>query len=125
MTTRAVFVLRVAGVILLTGGALIGLSQFFPDFQNDNVRQFPSPDGTRTAVLYRRTGPDSAITTNVSLVQGKSAVPDGGGNALVARGQPAVVVKWADNENLAISGLPDSVVRFRARAVDGVRISDR
>lgn len=125
LAVRLSLVLRVAGVILLAGGAIIGFGRLFPEHTADHFRNFPSPDGRFDAVVFRRTGPKADVSTHVSIVRDGERAPAGPGNVLVATGEPVVIVKWRNDEILSVTGPPDSTVRFRATFANGIHIQDR
>ena len=77
---------------------------------NDVVARVPSPDGQLEAVVFQRDcGATTDFSTQVSVVRTGAALPDAGGNLLVARGGPpgpgggpAVWAEWGGARRLRL-----------------------
>jgi hypothetical protein len=123
VTTIAVF-LSGCGVVLVIGGLLMWFNYTHPKRMNDRLRPFPSPDGTRQAILFRRTslGPEP-YTTHVAILPAGVPLPNRSGKAYIAEGEPNITVRWQDDNHLVIESPEDTHVILRASKVGDVKIS--
>jgi hypothetical protein len=81
-----------------------------------------SPDGRWDAVVFtRQCGASTAPSTEVAVVR-RGVMPDGGGNAFVAGGDPDVAVWWDGPAALTVRHAPGEVV-VREPDVSGVRVT--
>lgn len=62
-----------------------------------------SPDGQLKAITFRRLCPEEhSITTHVSILGAKEALPDGNGNVFAYDNEIAIRVAWLNDERLAV-----------------------
>lgn len=84
-----------------------------------------SPNGELQAVLFRRNcGATTAHSTQVTILKAGEKLPNAGGNAFVAEGEPPVIVRWVDNKHLIIDEPEGTTVIFRPSQVSDIQISD-
>jgi hypothetical protein len=123
LTTLAIFLCG-CGLVLVIGGLLMWFNHAHPVRKNDHVRPFPSPDGKYQALLFRRTslGPE-AYTTHVTILPAGEILPNRSGKAYIALGEPAVTVRWQDNDHLVIGDPDGTAIILRASQVGDVKIT--
>jgi hypothetical protein len=78
-----------------------------PMCENEVVADVSAPSGAARAVVFHRDcGATTKTSTQVSILQGRAALPEDGGNVYVADreggGAPSVEVRWAGDEALVI-----------------------
>jgi hypothetical protein len=114
----AVAFLSIAGVIRLTSAA-------FDDVcGNDSVVETISPNGQLKAVTFRRNcGATTDYSTHVSILPASRKLPNESGNVFVRNHEPALVVRWIDDQHLSISGGGASTSFKRLSEFKGVYIT--
>jgi len=71
--------------------------------RNVTTSEEVSPDGQLKAITFRRLCPEEhSITTHVSILGAKEALPDGNGNVFAYDNEIAIRVAWLNNERLAV-----------------------
>jgi hypothetical protein len=111
------------GAILLASVALHGCGADLCG--NDNVRATASPDGTLTALVFRRDcGATTGFSTHISIVRSGTALSNDPGNVLTVAGEPPVTVTWQGPTRLVVANVGDKVFR-RADRVGGISIDYR
>jgi hypothetical protein len=69
-----------------------------------------SPNGQLKAVTFRRLCPEEhSITTHVSILAAKEALPDGNGNVFGYENEIAIRVSWLSDSRLAVYTYVDPV----------------
>ncbi|HEX8850515.1 MAG TPA: hypothetical protein VF761_13370 [Gemmatimonadaceae bacterium] len=122
---------------LRAAAAALGLSSSLAcsdaDCRNTILRDLPSPDGRRHAVVFTRDcGATTGFSTQVSILPG-TREPSGGGNVFTsdtdhdaapagAGGGPAVVVRWLDGRTVEIRYHPKARVFTRESRHDDTDI---
>jgi hypothetical protein len=111
------------GIIALVMFVIAGCSRSL--CENDEVRTSASPDGTLSAVVFRRScGATTGFSTHVSVIQRQASLPDDPGNALTVGGEQPVQVIWQDPAHLLISGFKEPVFKRMAK-VGAIQIAFR
>ncbi len=114
------------GVVLLIGGALMGINQAFPSCTNEILNEIPSPDGKLKAVVFLRSCASAdSVTTNVSIFGKSEKPPNQSGNSFIAQGVPPLSIRWTDPTELLIEEPKDTFVTLRVAIYGEVRIRDR
>jgi hypothetical protein len=71
--------------------------------RNITTSEEVSPDGQLKAITFRRLCPEEhSITTHVSILGAKEALPDGNGNVFAYDNEIAIRVAWLNDERLAV-----------------------
>ena len=71
--------------------------------RNVTTSEEMSPDGQLKAITFRRLCPEEhSITTHVSILGAKEALPDGNGNVFAYDNEIAIRVAWLSNSRLAV-----------------------
>ena len=95
-------------LVIATGCALFFFlaSPFGRDLcGNDIVAENVSPNGQLKAITFRRDcGATTSYSIQVSILPTARKLPNEGGNILVLKDDPALVVHWVDDHHLRISG---------------------
>ena len=114
------------GVVLLIGGALMGINQAFPSCTNEILNEIPSPDGKLKAVVFRRScASTDSVTTNVSIFGRAGKLPNQPGNTFIAQGVPPLNTRWTSPTELLIEEPKDTLVTLRVAKYCEIRIRDR
>ena len=79
--------------------------------------------GQRAVVFRRDCGPRAPITTNVSVVAARDALPDDVGNALILNGSHEVAIRWTDATHLAIGYPKEAGDSLEAGAIHGIEVT--
>ena len=136
MTSGQRWVLNyVTGItVVAVAGWMWMVTSLVMECENTPVVEVPSPGGAHRAIVFERScGATTGFSTQVSLVRGRAALPDGGGNVFVADngdgaspegpwGGPVVEVAWQGAEHLVVRHHPGARVFHAEPARDGVRI---
>jgi hypothetical protein len=120
---------------ILLGGALVLLlvcaatlwwvvPSFLNPCGNDNIEEFPSPDGRMKAVRFRRDcGATTGYSTHVSLLPAGSKLGNEAGNVFVIREEPPVGVRWIDAHHLSISSSGTATSHLHLEKFEAIRIT--
>jgi hypothetical protein len=117
---------RALAALLLLGAVIIS-SCGWP-CGNVHLKEFPSPNENRTAVIFNRgCGAGSGYATSVSVLRSWQWLPNRHSNAFAAdmpRGYDTsgVSVEWESNTQLVVRYHPDAVVLRQTPVVKGVNI---
>lgn len=93
--------------------------------ENERAASHPSPSGKLIAVVFHREcGATTPFNTQVSIVNARASLPDGGGNVLIVEGKIEPTIRWSSDTRLSIEGAGvDSAEAFKKVAsISGVEI---
>jgi hypothetical protein len=91
--------------------------------KNEHVQTLRSPDGRFDAVVFTRScSATSGYKTQLSIVRADAGLPEAEGNALVARGDPRIVVRWETRRRLRVTGLGDAATKLKLTRVGDVEV---
>jgi hypothetical protein len=82
-----------------------------------------SPDGQLKAVTFRRLCQEEhSITTHVSILRAKEALPDGNGNVFADENEIAIRVSWLSDSRLAVYTYANPVKATRVDRAGNVSV---
>lgn len=91
--------------------------------KNEHVQTLRSPDGRFDAVVFTRScSATSGYKTQLSIVRADAGLPESEGNALVARADPRIVVRWETRRRLRVIGLGDTATKLKLTRVGDVEV---
>jgi hypothetical protein len=103
--SRAPRLVRLSGscLSLLSLSLLLSCTRPLQPCRNVTTSEEISPNGQLKAVTFRRLCPEEhSITTHVSILAAKEALPDGNGNVFGYENEIAVRVSWLSDSRLAV-----------------------
>ena len=91
---------------------------------NEIASSLVSPDGDHTAIVFNRNcGATTGFNTQLSVVASHAALPDDGGNVLIADDTIELKVSWISASELSIRGLNGAKIFKQEKQVGGVAVS--
>ena len=91
--------------------------------KNELVQTLRSPDGRFDAVVFTRScAATSGYKTQLSIVRADAGLPESEGNALGARGDPRIVVRWETRRRLRVTGLGDAATKLKVTRIGEVEV---
>jgi len=108
---------------LLSLGLLLGCTRPLQPCRNVTTSEEISPNGQLKAVTFRRLCPEEhSITTHVSIISAKEALPDGNGNVFAYKNEIGIRVSWLSDARLAVYTYVDPVGATRIERAGQVSI---
>jgi len=105
------WVLLAVGIVtlLVIGVAYAGFRFLAAACGNDQVEEFPSPDGARKAVMYRRDcGATTDFSRQICILPRTRSLPNWPRPVFASDGDMVVVPKWSDPLHLTVVYGPGS-----------------
>ena len=108
---------------LLSLSLLLSCTRPLQPCRNVTTSEEISPNGQLKAVTFRRLCPEEhSITTHVSIILAKEALPDGNGNVFAYENEIAIRVSWLSDARLAVYTYVDPVGATRIERAGHVSI---